>query len=112
MSFRAIAQYELPQCITATAPPVPHNFMLIHSGNSQCSTALEISNLYVPIEEWCSGCISCCALDMGSGTLWSLTTLPEICGSILIINNAYLSASPFASSAFNDKKIHLFKMLT
>lgn len=60
MSFRAIAQYELPQCITVTEPPVPNNFVLIHSGNSQCSTALEISNLYVPIEEWCSGCISCC----------------------------------------------------
>lgn len=58
MSFRAIAQYELPQCITVTEPPVPNNFVLILGGNSECSTALEISNLDVPIEEWCSGCIS------------------------------------------------------
>lgn len=58
MSFRAIAQYELPQCITVTESPVPNNFVLIHGGNSQCSTALEISNLYVPTEEQCSGCIS------------------------------------------------------
>lgn len=59
MSFRAIAQYELPQCITVTEPSVPNNFVLIHSGNLQCSTALEISNLSVPIEVRCSGCISC-----------------------------------------------------
>lgn len=58
MSFRAIAQYELPQCITVTEPPVPNNFVLIHRGNSQCSTTLEISNLFVPIEERRGGCMS------------------------------------------------------
>lgn len=45
MSFGAIAQYELSQCITLTELPMANNFVLIPSENSQCSTALEISNL-------------------------------------------------------------------
>lgn len=48
MSFRAIAHYELSQCITVTEPPMPNNFVLILSENSQSSTALEISNLCIP----------------------------------------------------------------
>lgn len=72
MSFRAIAQYELSQCITVTEPPMPNNFVLIPGENSQCSTALEISNLCVPTEEWCRGCISCCIPCLGHGIRYSL----------------------------------------